>query len=310
MKKIVIILGALFILIIALLVAIFVGVNNDRSSNPSQETDSDNTENFAEATDKIDSEKSDNPRLIFIHHSTGENWLADDNGGLGKALMDNGYIVSDTNYGWGPDSIGDNTDIGHFWTWFRGPNSENYLEAIYLGFEQSSEYTRIESITNDENEIVMFKSCFPNSNLSGTENDPIPAINQNPLRGESSDSEYHTLSNAKGIYLDLLEYFKTRQDKLFIIITPPPLGANNTDETAANNARALSDWMENDLINQYQYNNVAVFNFFDVLTNFGQSNYLEFFDDEWDDHPSSAGNKVATVAFITFINQSYSEFID
>ncbi|MCL5957721.1 MAG: hypothetical protein M1358_00130, partial [Chloroflexi bacterium] len=49
-------------------------------------------------------------RLIFIHHSTGENWLADDNGGLGLALRDHNYFVSDTNYGWGPDSIGDTTD--------------------------------------------------------------------------------------------------------------------------------------------------------------------------------------------------------
>ena len=52
-------------------------------------------------------------RLVFIHHSTGQAWLADDHGGLGLALRDNGYFVSDSNYGWGPDSIGDNTDIGH-----------------------------------------------------------------------------------------------------------------------------------------------------------------------------------------------------
>ena len=47
-------------------------------------------------------------RLIFIHHSTGGNWLADPNddsphGGLGRALMNNNYYVSATNYGWGPD---------------------------------------------------------------------------------------------------------------------------------------------------------------------------------------------------------------
>jgi hypothetical protein len=36
-------------------------------------------------------------KLIFIHHSCGENWLADDNGGLGTALRDNNYFVSDTN---------------------------------------------------------------------------------------------------------------------------------------------------------------------------------------------------------------------
>ena len=50
-------------------------------------------------------------RLIFIHHSTGENWLNDSNGGLGIALGNNNYFVSDTNYGWGPHGIGDITDI-------------------------------------------------------------------------------------------------------------------------------------------------------------------------------------------------------
>jgi hypothetical protein len=50
-------------------------------------------------------------RLIFIHHSTGENWLRDDYGELGKALSENNYFVSDTNYGWGPEGIGDRTDI-------------------------------------------------------------------------------------------------------------------------------------------------------------------------------------------------------
>lgn len=51
-------------------------------------------------------------RLVFIHHSTGGAWLADPNsdqpdGGLGRALMNNNYYVSATNYGWGPENIGD-----------------------------------------------------------------------------------------------------------------------------------------------------------------------------------------------------------
>ena len=40
-------------------------------------------------------------KLIFIHHSTGQAWLDDGHGGLGLALHDNNYFVSDTNYGWG-----------------------------------------------------------------------------------------------------------------------------------------------------------------------------------------------------------------
>ena len=59
--------------------------------------------------------QADNPdppaapvKLIFVHHSTGGNWLADPNsdqpyGGLGIALRDNNYFASATNYGWGPD---------------------------------------------------------------------------------------------------------------------------------------------------------------------------------------------------------------
>lgn len=50
-------------------------------------------------------------KLVFIHHSTGEAWLADGHGGIGIALRDNDSFVSDTNCGWGPDAIGDTTDV-------------------------------------------------------------------------------------------------------------------------------------------------------------------------------------------------------
>ena len=69
-------------------------------------------------------------KLIFIHHSTGQAWLDDGHGGLGLALRDNNYFVSDTNYGWGPDGIGDQTDIGHWWTWFRGPGSASSSQKV------------------------------------------------------------------------------------------------------------------------------------------------------------------------------------
>jgi hypothetical protein len=75
-------------------------------------------------------------KLIFIHHSTGGHWLADENsdqpyGGLGMALMSNNYFVSATNYGWGPDSVGDRTDIPNWPEWFTGPNSSAALNALY-----------------------------------------------------------------------------------------------------------------------------------------------------------------------------------
>ena len=120
-------------------------------------------------------------KLIFLHHSSGENWLKDNNGGLGIALRDNNYFVSDTNYGWGPvleegsDPIGSYTDIGHWWTWFRGPKSTEIMDAVYAESGQHSSYSRLKTDPGGKNRIVMFKSCYPNSNLRGNPDDPVPA---------------------------------------------------------------------------------------------------------------------------------------
>ncbi|MFA6001110.1 MAG: hypothetical protein WC828_03240, partial [Thermoleophilia bacterium] len=84
-------------------------------------------------------------RLVFIHHSVGEDWLDDGKGGLGKILRDNNYFVSDTNYGWGPldmdagsENIGDHTDIGNWYSWFAGTNSSTYLNALFAEKNQNT----------------------------------------------------------------------------------------------------------------------------------------------------------------------------
>jgi hypothetical protein len=273
-------------------------------------------------------------KLIFIHHSCGENWLSDAEGRLGIALRDNNYFVSDTNYGWGPNSIGDNTDIGHWWTWFCGSNSSTYLNALYNESSRSWEfYSRLSRDPGGENEIIMFKSCYPNSYLGGNPNDPATTGN-NPLRGQDCGSSHHTVANAKGIYNDLLTYFATRQDKLFIAITAPPQVANETDSRHAANARAFNNWLVNHWLESYPYRNVAVFDFYNVLTSNGgdshtndagretgnhhrwwkgevqhiqtrDSNTAAYAAGDWDSHPTAAGNRKATQEFIDLLNIYY-----
>ena len=132
-------------------------------------------------------------KLIFVHHSTGENWLADENGGLGIALQDNNYFVSDTNYGWGTDGIGDRTDLGNWWEWFQGPRSAVHLAALFAESGQHSGYSRLATDPGGPNEIVLFKSCFPNSSLGGDPGAP-PTTGANPLRGEPWDSPHMTVA--------------------------------------------------------------------------------------------------------------------
>jgi hypothetical protein len=45
---------------------------------------------------------------------------------------------------------------------------------------------------------------------------------------------------------DILAYFATRQDKLFVLIVSPPPLANDTDAAHAANARAVANWLVND----------------------------------------------------------------
>lgn len=284
-------------------------------------------------------------RLIFIHHSVGENWLADSNGGLGIALSDNNYFVSDTNYGWGPpdadvgsDTIGDHTDIGHWWNWFRGPNRTTYLTALYAESNQNSSYSRLPTNPGGENQVVLFKSCFPNSYISGNPTDP-PTSGDNPLRGQDSSSPDHNVANVKGIYNDILAYFATRPDKLFVLIVSPPLSETSTDAAHAANARAVANWLVNDWLTGYPYHNVAVFDFYDVLTSNGgdpNTNDLKQVTGNhhrwWqgaiqhktdggnglnpnmseyptsDDHPSQAGNLKATGEFLPLLNIFYNRW--
>ncbi len=225
-------------------------------------------------------------KLIFIHHSTGGNWLADPNqdqpyGGLGTALMSNNYFVSATNYGWGPDGIGDRTDIPNWPEWFTGPNSSEILTALYAESGQNfggfGSWPRLSPDPGGENEIVMFKSCFPNSDLWGNPDDP-PG---------SEPNDQLTVSNAKAVYNNILTYFATRQDKLFIVITAPPLMVSETAPERAANARAFNNWLRNDWLDGYPYNNVAVFDYYNVLTSNGSASRVD--DPATNEEPNDAG---------------------
>ena len=288
-------------------------------------------------------------KLVFIHHSTGGNWLASSSdyqrgGGLGQALMDNNYFVSATNYGWGPDSIGDRTDIVNWQEWFLGSHRDEIMQAVYDESGQNEggfgDWPRLDD-PGGENEIILFKSCFPNSNLFGNSDDrPAAEINYD-----------YTVANAKAIYIALLDYFSIAQDKLFVVITAPPMARGEygedpygTPEQRAANARAFNDWLVNEWLLDYPYENVVVFDYYTVLTSNGSAtrvddpnttdepadnaaadgnhhrwngseiehlqtvnNHFSAYpsDSNWDSHPTSQGHQKATAEFVPLLNIYY-----
>ena len=141
------------------------------------------------------------------------------------------------------------------------------------------------------------------------------------------------MSNIKGLYRDLLDYFATRQDKMFVLITTPPSISDSTTPESAANLRAINTWLVFHWLDDYPYNNVFVFDYYNVLTsnggspytsdlgaesgnhhrywngevqwvrNFG-SDYLAYPSDG-DNHPTEAGHLKATGEFVDLLNIAY-----
>ena len=235
-------------------------------------------------------------KLVFIHHSCGSNWLANGNGNLGTNLNSNNYYVTETYYEWDAepgDDLGDHTDTTDWPLWFN----ETKMPYVYSNNSHYA-YTNTISDPGGENEIIMFKSCFPNSEV-----------------GDSIDDE-------KAIYNSLLPYFEAHTNKLFILITPPG------EEVVSSyvKTKELCDWLvdqENGWLASYTGNNVKVFDFYGVLSEVGshhrvisgdiEHTYDPSYDGispyhDGDDHPNATGNQKATAEFILLLNVYYNQW--
>ena len=219
-------------------------------------------------------------QLLFIHHSVGSGWL--DQGGLGEQLIAHGIGVHDATYG---DAIGNDTDMKH-WV----PKFENHMTDII----RFNHHPNVFYDDDRENDIIMFKSCFPNSNITGQGESP----------GNPTDPTL-TTANFKATFAGLMEEFAKQQDKTFIYITAPPLVPSATSVENARRARECNDWVKSEFLKEYRsktdLDNFLVFDFFDVLAD--ENNYLkkEYRISDTDSHPSSDGTRVATGLFIGFL---------
>jgi hypothetical protein len=226
--------------------------------------------------------------LVFIHHSVGENWLND---GLCRALNDSGYHVADIYYGW--RAYGDNTDTVAWPAWF----TDEVMSLVYQELGQMTAPNNLDPAPG-ENAIVMFKSCFPNSDVG-------------------SD-----ISDEKAIYNSLLPYMEAHADKMFVLVTPPPM----IEIPDPQKTRELCDWLANreqGWLAGLSTGNVFVFDLYNVLTHPDAHHRLAggvevheavpgsdtlYYDSDGDDHPNSDGNLKATEEFVPLLNKWYREF--
>jgi hypothetical protein len=267
--------------------------------------------------------------LIFIHHSVGYSWL---NHSLHNALLAKDYIDerNDIYYETDvppdpgrPDSLqfdgkvpGDYTYMEHWLQWFN-----DYLESVKsFGTE------------NGYNRIIMFKSCYPASNIvaDGTEpGDPFDydrTIANYKAVFRHPSGQGHTYTDSGYAYKPLEDIFAENPDVLFIPVTAPPrhyAPSDATTDAEADRAREFNNWLRNEWLPSYNaanpgLNNVAVFDYFDVLayvhTHLDYPNRLQaiYGGDDGDSHPNDDANAYATQIFATgpgnFIDAAWSAY--
>jgi hypothetical protein len=264
--------------------------------------------------------------IIFIHHSCGSNWLKD---GLHKALLAKSYIDerNDIDYdtvvsndSGRPSSLGsepgDNTNMNHWILWFN-----DYLDNL-----------KTFRCSDGENRIIMFKSCFPISNILSNGTEPgSPFSSTRTISNYKAVYRYFNNTNGKYTrnsinYKPLEQIFAENPDFLFIPVTAPPrhYGPNDaTNDIQARRARQFNNWLKKDWLNDYNernpgLHNVAVYDWFDNLSypnnHSSHPNRLkkEFGGNNGDSHPNTMANKASTVDFSTgtenFIDKAWRMF--
>lgn len=251
--------------------------------------------------------------LLFIHHSVGATLLANkggksgkyclwkshpNGGGLRNLLTQNNYNVHEATYS---SKVGQKTDIHDWHSKFR-----DHMDVILRTKIQDD---LIEN--NGHNQIVVFKSCYPNSIINSVGSPP-----------GDPDSPEKTLWNYKAAYNSLLPIFEKHPETLFVAVTAPPevkprmnqykeflfgLLGFGPEEMGKRN-RKFNNWlvdMHSGWLSNYKQHNVVVFDYYNILTGNGASNWNVYGSSNGrNSHPNSEGNKIAAGKFVDFINRA------
>ncbi len=220
-------------------------------------------------------------QVLFMHHSTGGNLIRE--GGVREALTALGYAFSDHGYNdeglTGPDgeptgdSFGipdDNTNPDGWAAVFR----QSATAADESAFRRMLDY-----------DVIVFKSCFPVSNIADEET----------LAGYARD------------YLVIRDVMDAHPEKLFIAFTPPPLVPNETEPENAARARRWALYLSAESYVGGRAN-LAVFDFFSLLA--GPDGMLrpEYRGDEWDSHPNATANETIGPLLVAFIDAAVARW--
>lgn len=187
-----------------------------------------------------------NARILFLHHSTGENvwngglpeWIQTYNARNGTAYqIREQAFPKDSPYGW------ENYPYDYWNIWVRHAGPKPYKGEPTL-----------EMLTK-QYDVILFKHCFP-----------VSTVEADTGKGNVSSPEKR-LENYKLQYEALKKKLREFPETRFIVWTGAALTKDNLDEETARRARAFFEWVKNSW--DEKGDNIFVWDFYELETEGG-----------------------------------------
>jgi hypothetical protein len=225
--------------------------------------------------------------VIFLHHSTGENLIVQ--GGVRERLAQAGYDFWDQGYNQpglhGPDG----KPTGYS---YNVPGDNTDPDGLARIFSQRVYSLPINTFSGLlQHEVILTKSCFaPTSNISNDEQ----------------------LAQYERYYVEMRDSISPHPDKIFVILTQPPLNPAETNPQEAIRARKLANWLKSDeYLNSYP--NLFIFDLFDYLA-VGEPASPEYsmlrpeYRNGRDSHPNKTANEQIGPILVEFVKNTIQGF--
>ncbi|MCW2981305.1 MAG: hypothetical protein JWO14_3032 [Solirubrobacterales bacterium] len=179
-------------------------------------------------------------RILFLHHSVGRYLIRD--GELRRRLSalrvdDRPLVLWDHDYNQRGIHDGEGRPLGRAFPLPGDDTDPPGLLNLFAGEDEAARLARRQAL---DFEVVMLKSCYPNS----------------AIRSETE------LARIKEVYRRLLTALADHPDNQFLLLTSPPLVPLRTNRRQSRCARRLSIWLVRGVDLPP---NVAVFDLFDRL---------------------------------------------
>ena len=224
--------------------------------------------------------------VVFLHHSVGRGFI--EQGALRDLFTAAGYQLWDHDYNYPGLTDPTGKMLGYN---YNVPADNTDPDGLFNIFTQPIYDWPVNTLSGlMQHEVIVFKSCYPASDITSDEG----------------------LEKRKTWYLAMRDFMDRHREKVFVLVTPPPLNPAETSPAAAQRARAITDWLTSAEFSS-GHPNLFVFDLFSRLAEDDASRadaYMlrQDYRSEADSHPTQVANEKISPELFQFVTQSIDQY--